>query len=921
MFFTLSVPIPYQVRAAADAELHTMEMHFHLARTLTRVERRTEVAKMARAWRAWGEVVRAEGEAELHALERHYHVAQTVARVVARVHERRLSRAWSLWARLAARGAAGRPVAARRVSTSLSSFPPGLLAAARNPRDTASLARVSRTNASWPVGTAVARDASAPAAGGALASSSSSHDAVIAATEREQQARRSRTVMYKAGATAVRGLFRRAEARSLSRSWQVWRVATTADAAREARGILGATRIAELFDEAQENHKAQLLHRSWAKWVAWSTAEGGRLEWEAEAASWAVAEQKEKERSIKTAAAAEALAAATGRWEGRVLRAHLGMWVRAAQFTTGSGARGDGGNGTRWQAGIAPHGPASSAATVTEDAKTPHGGDSLRATTSGAVVPSWASPASAVSLLRSKLRGETSPGLSVSVPPVPSDDPRMSTGDDAVPLPHRLMVSAPVPVPSTAGLATPTSPLVPQGFGNADGPEGNGPTPGRGRAWSDRFNYSSSLYSPPQPPAGAGGKSTSATIGRVHLQTGTPLFPGDGMEDDLSSSSSLDLTASAESVNALRSHADGGTASPPPGGATPNASAAGSPEGSLAAYMSDGSPLLGESVLVSRGGGNSDGRTGIFGAGGVSIGNGGLALVSGEDAMDGRTTAGDLPEVVYAHPGESEGRGAATSFAGKSGAVDTTRTPPESRPPRRSALAANSGGKIGANGRARFPKSPPYVGGSVEALSLGRDSPARDGEGEEGRGDADGGITHRYQYSSNAQQPNPQEEVDWEEEGEEGEEGEKGLAAGARLEMSLDSKFPSAAGGLAFPTSVRLEQEDQEAPDARIGMEFSAGGGELARAAGDFVDIMTSVLWRRAFARWAQVSRDAAFHEKEADTNLKVRCETRVQNCLCWKRERELGVFVSRWRGECEERCSNLDEGRFATSRSGIIPR
>eukprot|EP00903_Cladosiphon_okamuranus_P010836 g10237.t1 len=837
-----------EVRAAADAELHTMEMHFHLARTLTRVERRTEVAKMAKAWRAWGEVLRAEREAELQALERHYHVAQTVARVVARVHERRVSRAWSLWARLAARGAAWRPAAARRVSASLSSFPPGLLAAARNPRDTASLARMSSSNDSWPFGAAT-QDASAPAGGGAP-HSSSSHDAVVATTEREQQPRRTRTVMYKAGASAVRGLFRRAEARRLSRSWQVWRGATTADATREARAILGATRIAELFDEAQENHKAQLLHRSWARWVVWSTAEGGRLEREAEAASWAEAEEQEKERRIKTAAAAEAVEAVTGRWENRVLRARLGTWVRAARFTT------------------APYGPASLAGTAAGDAKTPHGGDARRATTAGAAVPSStspASPASAVSLLRSKLRGETSPGL--SVPAASSGDPRTSPGD-SVPPPHRQMISTPVPVPSAGGLATTTSPLIARGFDNANRPEGNVPTPGSGRAWSDQLNYSSSPYSPSQPPAGAGGKSTSAGNGRAHLQTGMPLFPGAGIKDDLTSSS-LDLTASAERVNALRPNANAGTASsPPPGGSTANAAAAGSPEGSLAAYMSDSSPLLGESVLASRGGGNSDSRTGIFGAGGVSIGNGGLAIFSGADAKGGSTSAGDLPEAVHAHPGESEGRRAGASFAGKGGAVDVTRTTPESRRPRRNSPTANSGGKVGAYARARFPKSPPYVGGSVEGLSLGRDSPARDGEEEQGHGDADGGITRGYRYSWNDQQRAPEEELDWQQEGEGGEED---LAAGVRLDISVDSAFPSAAEGVASQSNVRLEQHDQEATGARIGMDFfPAGGRELAIAAEDFVDIMTSVLWRRAFARWAQVSRDAAFHQKEADTNLKL---------------------------------------------------
>ncbi|CAN0157822.1 unnamed protein product, partial [Hapterophycus canaliculatus] len=42
-----------QAKEAADAELQTMEKHFHLARTLTRVEKRVELAKVRRAWGTW----------------------------------------------------------------------------------------------------------------------------------------------------------------------------------------------------------------------------------------------------------------------------------------------------------------------------------------------------------------------------------------------------------------------------------------------------------------------------------------------------------------------------------------------------------------------------------------------------------------------------------------------------------------------------------------------------------------------------------------------------------------------------------------------------------------------------------------------------------------------------------------------------
>lgn len=804
-----------------------MEMHFHLARTLTRVERRTEVAKMGRAWRAWGEVVRAEGEAELQALERHYHVAQTAARVVARAHERRLLRAWSLWARLAARGgaAAGRPAAAPRVSASLSSFPPGLLAAARNPRDAASLVRVSRAHASWAAPLGSAQGASAPAAAGGTPHTAAAvaAAAIAAAAEREQQARRSRAAMYKAGASTVRVLFRRAEARSLSQSWHAWRGATTADAAREARGVLGATRVAELFAEARENCRARLLHRGWSRWVALSTAEGARLEREAEAASWAVAEGKE--RAMKAAAAAQTLAAVADRWGDRVLRARLGTWAHAAELAEGKGA----------------------GATATEAVKTPRG-DTRGAIRLGGVAPFSASPASAVSLLRSKLRGEGSPGLSVL--PVPSAGSWKSPGDE-VPPPHGLAASPPVPVALAGGLATPTSPLVPLGFSHASRAEGRDRTPGGGQAWSDQLNYSSSPCSPSQPPAGASGESASAAKGRARLETGA-LFPGGRVDRDLSSHS-LDLTASADSVQALRPHAAGGAASSPLGLAAASA-AAGSPEGSLAAYMSDSSPLLGERVLVSRGG------------------DGGLALVSGEDAEDGNAAAGVLPSAVHAHTGESEGRGTGTSSTSRTHGDGTTRMTPESRRrlSRRSPQSVNSGGKIGVGGRARLPKSPAYVEGSVGALSfLGRDSPPWDAEEGEGWGDTDGRAAGEHRYSSNAR------ERDQEEEAEEG-----GLVAGCRLEMPVDGEFRSASEGQALQSSARLvEQYEQKAADddydaVRTGTEFYAVGDELARAAEDFVDIVANVLWRRAFTRWARVSRDAAFHQKEADMNLKVHLST-----------------------------------------------
>lgn len=797
-----------------------MEKHFHLARTLTRVERRTQVAKMGRAWRAWGEVVRTEEQAELQALERHFHVAHTVARVLARARERRLLRAWGFWARLAARGAAGRPnVASRgRVSASLPSFPPGLLAAGRSSLGTASNVQGRGTNAAALVST-----------GTASSRSSSSHTTASVATDQlqlqEQRARRSRAMMYKAGAGAVRGLLRRADARRVFRSWQVWRGATTAHAMREARAILGATRIAELFVEAQENHNARVLHRCWVKWVGWSTTEGRRLEWEAEAASWAVAEEEDKR--MKAAAAAKALTAMTNRWEGRALRARLGSWVDAAKVATVGGGSGRD-DGDFWTTETAQHGSMSpSGGELMEDAKTPHGRARGEKTLSE-MTPSSAAPGSAVSALRRKLRGEGSPGLTAL--PAPSVETRKSPADSVAP-PHRLTVSPPLGLTLPGDSITPTSLLDAQGFRSAKKNAGNDPTPpGSGPASSDQFNYSSSLGSPYRPPPGmAGDESASSVTRREQLETGMPFADTDRHGDDLTHS--LDLTTSGESINALRSYSDGRTVSPPPpvGRATVMVTASeladGSPEGSLAAYLSDNSPLLGESYLSSRRGN---------GGGGAS------------DSFDRRALERTSPE----------GR-AVTSNAGKGRSVGTTGTTPKGRLSRLSSPSLNNGGSSGGkSGRAKsvsFPKSPPYVGGSVGALSLGRVE--EKGAGEE----VGGGIEKGHAHPSHSRQQESATE-------------EKGLA-GVGLEVSEGGEEPrTAEAGAEFRSKIRPQQyQEEEDDEVRVGLEFPAvGSSVMAHTAEDFVDIMTGVLWRWAFKRWARVTRDAAFHKKAAETNLKV---------------------------------------------------
>lgn len=794
-----------------------MEKHFHLARTLTRVERRTQLAKMGRAWRAWGEVVRAEGEAELKKFERHFHVAQTVAKVVARAHQRRLWRAWSLWARLAARG---RP-ARRGVSVSLSSLPVLGATATRGSRGGASrLARVGL--------------ASSPGAGGIVAAPPS---AEIDATEqlRLQQARRSVAVMYEAGAGAVRGLLRRAEARRLSRSWRAWRKATTADATRQARAILGATRIEELFVEVQENHTARVLRRSWAKWVGWSTEEGGRLEREAEAASWAKAEADSEAAAVAAAAAVQP----TG--------------------VTEEGPAGGGGRAINfWSTGTAQHESTSPAGTTmpatTEDAKTPHG-DSRRGQNSGRVAASASPPGSAVSALRRRLRGETS----LELLPAATAEMRRSPSD--VISPTGRLASATSPPLSRAlvgGLETPAPILPPQRFGGA---RSDSTPPGSGQAWSDQLNYSSSPFSPSSQPlfeAGGAMPFTSFSLnGRAHPEEAAASFVADGPGEDLRSDS-LDLTASGRSFGARQSRSAGGTALPT---TTPDATTAGvalaSPEGSLAAYMSDSSPLLGESVLNFRGvGGGGVGGGSEEAISGAGAGAGGRVrdLFSGEDSKYESVSAETPTSAISAHHGD-EASGATTGFAGIGNGSGVTRTTPAGSP---LLTGSGGGGRSGKRGRARFPKSPPYVRGSVGLLSLSQGSPPWDAEEAEGR--IRGRVEHRHEFS-----PLHGRQHDG------GDQQEDELVADVELQGASDDDAVS-DGAEMYPSHDRSEQQHQEelGSEAPVAPGFRAVDGHVTRAAEDFVDIMASIFWRWAFQRWARVTRDAAFTKKANETRLKV---------------------------------------------------
>lgn len=71
-----------EAEASADAELRTMEKHFHLARALTRIEKRTDLAKTRRAWGVW---------------RRHARSVSRLPRVAERSRRARLAQGMTRW--------------------------------------------------------------------------------------------------------------------------------------------------------------------------------------------------------------------------------------------------------------------------------------------------------------------------------------------------------------------------------------------------------------------------------------------------------------------------------------------------------------------------------------------------------------------------------------------------------------------------------------------------------------------------------------------------------------------------------------------------------------------------------------------------------------------------------------------------------
>lgn len=665
-----------EAKSAADAELQLMEKHFHLARTITRVERRTQVAKMGKAWRVWRDVVRIEEEAEIRALERNFHVAQTVARVVQRTQERRLLRAWGLWARTAARGWP-------QASGPSSSFRSGLLAAASRSSHAPSLAR--------------AKADLTPVASG--------FDPGIAtnftAKQLHERADHSRDVRQKAGAVAIRGLLRRADARCLMRSWRVWRSATIARATQDARTILGATRLAEVLEEAEENRNAQDMRHCWRKWLEQSLAENRRLEQEEEAASWEVAEAEE--RKMKEAAAITVRKATENGGIGDVSQ----VWSRPG---ADPGARSPATNETN------------SSRTSPSDARDDGSPDKVSV--------DKALRSSALSALKRRLRGESSQdSLAVSSP--------ASVATARSPVDAVVRPSIPrSPWRHEGGRydKSPMSPRLPNrhSVDEERGGEAVATTPGNAEHWWGEFSSSSSSSLSFQrrsvPPLER--EINNVTHADAPCEDGTLNAAME--QDDMGS---LELSASPEGIRAFRPLSVGtraaspGYESPPtlPAAEVNNVGAkmtpriaAGSPAGSLA-YMSDYSPLVGIDMLQSLSGNgdvNDSGMGPLQGdSGELLIGNGFAheLVIPGEDNRDATETQTPTLSSPRAHQFTVSGTGALESR--------TATTPDQPSPPETGFSNGGGGRSSGRSNKAPSSRSPPYVGGSVGALSSDHGSP------------------------------------------------------------------------------------------------------------------------------------------------------------------------------------------------------
>lgn len=653
-------------KAVADARLHNTEKHARAARALARVERRADLARLGRAWRSWGEFVRLEWEAEVRLLERHFHVAQVVKRVTGRAHMRRLVRAWGLWARLAARG---RP----RVR-----FPVEARARARS--------------------AAMQGPPAVPSASGTAGGAGTSSRGAVADVGQRERAEQSRRVRHRAAAVAVRGLVRRADARSLGRSWGAWRAVVEAEAAQEARFVVGATRLATLLAAAVRDHQEDCLRRSWGAWVAWSAEEAERLQQAAEAESWAVAEAKRGE--AVAGAKGEVLTAFVGVWESKLLRWHFLLWNKATASEVhdsrelGSG-RLDVFQGRR----LAADSPGVGASLLEDsNAREEEPGCNEGETASVSPVPGLLE-------LQRKLRGGWGSSPSLPVPPEPSLDPNQSPRMPS-PVEGAAMLASSgtfslVPNVVKPSVSHPTGPGAAQD-GEARSPGAIeeawwvGESCGTSPALSDLRFASPTMYSPCGAiAAGTRPRVTPATLdksGSLELSASTASV-GVGVGVGLAAFDPF--AARGEEASPAECAAAAGTSI-----VVPTEAIAGS-QGSLT-HASE-SPLLGESVARSRSQDIAEDGDGAL----LSSFSQKLPWIRDDGEGDGK---GDGEGVDWdgAADGHHQGKGAEE---GKS--VGSGGTPPRSR---RLTRALSSTREEGRGARCRTPlreRSPPYVPGSV----------------------------------------------------------------------------------------------------------------------------------------------------------------------------------------------------------------
>ncbi|CAM9411631.1 unnamed protein product, partial [Discosporangium mesarthrocarpum] len=129
-----------ETRAAADAELQSLEMHFHVASTVLRVERRSYAARVARTWRLWAALTCEARYEDQRLAKGGLRLTQAMTRALEGARRQTLLRAWRAWVRKVAQDGSRRLMGARF----------GLLASPGRPKSKKSMSPPSSTPAPAP---------------------------------------------------------------------------------------------------------------------------------------------------------------------------------------------------------------------------------------------------------------------------------------------------------------------------------------------------------------------------------------------------------------------------------------------------------------------------------------------------------------------------------------------------------------------------------------------------------------------------------------------------------------------------------------------------------------------------------------------------------------------------------------------------